>query len=649
LNLGLIDWIIVLLIFGVLIGVLFLSKSLMRSVADFLAAGRTGGRYLITLSSEAAGIAAISIVAYLEMNYITGFTMQWWSLTTAVATMLMTVSGWILYRFRQTRCLTMAQFFEVRYSRKFRIFTGILSFLSGIINFGIFPAVSARFFLYFCGFPDYINILGIQVSTFVLLTLLVIFIPLYFVFTGGHVSIMMTDFFQGVFINIVLLIIIVFFLFKIDWNQIFTAVSTAPENASLLNPFKTGNTKDFNFWYFLIFTIGLFYGKLSWHGAQAYNVSSKSAHEAKMGDVLYNWRNIFFVIFVVFIPVVAYTIMHNPEFISVKASVDPVLNSVGSATLKNQLVVPLVLTNILPKGLMGAFVAIMFAAAITCHAPYLHSWGSILIQDVIIPLRGKPFEPKQHIRLLKYSIFGVAVFIFIFSLLFRETEHILLFFAVTGAIYTGGSGAVIIGGLYWKRGTTSAAWIAMIVGSAIAVGGIIILQIIPDFPINGMTFWGIAMFCSSMIYILVSLFGRHENADMDRILNRGKYENKNEVKIINEVPLKGWKVLGIGKEFTKFDKIIYITTYIYTFTWIAVFIFGTIHYYTSGVSDIEWLNFWKTYIWINTGILIVVVIWLTAGGFIDLKEMIVTLRLAKPDDKDSGFVEKKDVNEIEKQ
>ncbi|MCK7518195.1 MAG: hypothetical protein MZV64_10980 [Ignavibacteriales bacterium] len=383
----------------------------MRSVSDFLAAGRTGGRYLISLSQGTASLGAITIVGMLEMNYIAGFNMRWWEMVMAVVVVGISVSGWVLYRFRQTRCLTMAQFFEVRYSRSFRVFAGALAFVSGIINFGIFPAVSARFFIYFCGLPKTVGVFGLEVSTFALIMIVLLWIPLYFVFSGGQIAVMITDFLQGIFVNTVFIVIVVYLMVQVDWGQIFQALSAAPANASLVNPFHTGSTKDYNFWYFFIGMIGVIYGKLSWQGTQAYNASAKSAHEAKMGDVLANWRGIpQWGLFLVFVPIVAYTFWHGAGFTEAAASVRPVLDGLGSDALRSQLTVPVALTKLLPVGLMGAFAAVMLAAAVGCNETYLHSWGCIFIQDVVQPLRKKAFAPAEHIKFLKASILAVAAF-----------------------------------------------------------------------------------------------------------------------------------------------------------------------------------------------------------------------------------------------
>ena len=184
---------------------------------------------------------------------------------------------------------------------------------------------------------------------------------------------------------------------------------------------------------------------------------------------------------------------------------------------------PFVLSEVLPVGLLGAFAALMLAAFISTHDTYLHSWGSIFIQDVIMPFRDKPFDKDTHIKVLRYSIFGVAVFIFLFSLLFSQSQKIALYFAVTAAIFSGGCGAVIIGGLYWDRGTTAAAWTAMVVGAVIGVGGTLVKQISSEWladpasyqtmksvllflqSINGQEYWGIGMAASSLSYVTVCL------------------------------------------------------------------------------------------------------------------------------------------------
>ncbi|MBT5078105.1 MAG: sodium:solute symporter, partial [Candidatus Marinimicrobia bacterium] len=228
-NLSIFDWSIVVL---VLTGMFFSvrsSRGLLKSVTDFLVAGRSAGRYVMSISSGVAGLGAITIVNYMEMNYIAGFSMSWWGMTSALVILLITVSGWVIYRFRQTRCLTLAQFFEQRYSRKFRIFTGIVAFSAGLINFGIFPAVGARFFIYFCGIPQTLPLLGFDVNSYALLMIILLSISLYFVFMGGQIAVIIADFFQGVFVNFVFVIMIIFLFLYVDWGQVHSALADTPK------------------------------------------------------------------------------------------------------------------------------------------------------------------------------------------------------------------------------------------------------------------------------------------------------------------------------------------------------------------------------------------------------------------------------------
>jgi SSS family solute:Na+ symporter len=695
-NLTAIDWTIVFTILVLMFLSVIVSKKLMRSVADFLAAGRSAGRYVISVASGVAGLGAITVVSYMEMNYIAGFSLSWWGMTSALVLLFITVSGWVIYRFRQTRCLTLAQFFEMRYSRRFRIFTGMVAFLAGIINFGIFPAVGARFFIYFCGLPHSVGILGLEIGTYPLLMIVLLLISLYFVFTGGQIAVIIADFFQGAFVNIVFVVMILFLFFAVDWSQVQKALVDAPkiqaqeeiertrrteefqalnlddrqqqedeinnrhENSSRINPFHTSHVDDFNFWFFLIGVIGVMYGTMSWQGTQAYNASAKSAHEAKMGSVLAGWRGLPQTLFFLFVPIIAFTVMNHGDFAFISDKVNNTLATLNPEAIQSQVRVPLVLASILPVGLMGAFAAVMLAAFISTHDTYLHSWGTILVQDVIMPYRKKPFTPKQHLLILRLSIVGVAVFIFFFSLLFQQTQKIALFFAITGAIFAGGSGAVIIGGLYWKRGTAAAAWAAMIIGAGIAVSGIIMHQLSDEYlavtgttsgfvalvkqtvlfmkSINGQVYWGIGMGISSLTYIVVSLVWSKKPFDLDKLLHRGRFVIEEETKIINKNPERGWKILGMGKEFTRFDKFIYIANYIWTFGWTVVFIVGTVYNLSNEVGDDSWMEFWKIYLLIHIALAVVSIVWFTIGGLKDLKAMIHKLRTIKRDTSDDGFI-----------
>ena len=54
-NLSVTDWLIVLFVFCGMIYSVNTTKGLMKSVTDFLAAGRTAGRYVVSISSGIAG------------------------------------------------------------------------------------------------------------------------------------------------------------------------------------------------------------------------------------------------------------------------------------------------------------------------------------------------------------------------------------------------------------------------------------------------------------------------------------------------------------------------------------------------------------------------------------------------------------------
>jgi SSS family solute:Na+ symporter len=634
------DWFIVFLTVVLTVISAIITKSCTRSVADFLAANRCAGRYVLGISDGMANLGAISVIAMFEMYYQSGFSGYWWSIIWIPISMFIAMSGWVVYRFRQTQALTVAQFFEMRYSKNFRIFAGIIAFVSGIINFGIFPAVGTRFFMYYCHLPSYFNFFNLEISVYPILMGILLSLSLLFVYLGGQIAVMVTDFIQSIFCMFVGIAIMLYFVSKFDWNTVTATMSALPAGKSLLNPFDSNNVEGFNLSYFLIISFGMFYGTMAWQGSQGYFAAAKNPHESKMGRVVGEWRRSLTNIPILILPIIAFVVMHNPEF---KASSDlagNLLNSIDNNALRQQQTVAVALSYCLPHGMLGAFCAFMVCAFLGNHNSYMHSWGSILVQDVILPLRkGSPLNNQQHLRLLRIAICFVAIFIYCFSLLFTLKDFILMFFNITGAIFTGGAGSAIIGGLYWKRGTTLGAWAAMITSIVGSVTGIAIQQLYNDFPLNGTQMFFGVMLLSMAVYIGAAFIGDKRTYDLNKLLHRTEGSSSgSRVSVISVIKRYFNSVVCFGPEFSKSDKWICAGTILWTLSLVATFIIINVVGLIWVLGDDDWMNIWKIWIYVFLVMSLFVTIWLTWGGLRDMIDLFRTLKLKKRDFSDDGTV-----------
>ena len=646
-NLNLVDWGIVAAIAFFLIVQAYRTRRYTQGVSGFLAADRCAGRYIVSIAEGVAALGAITIVGDFQRYYSVGLGTGWWGSLGIPIFLFMTLTGFVIYRYRETRAMTLGQFLEIRYSRKLRVFAGFLVFISGVINFGIFPAVGANFFINYCGLPETYPVLGIGVPTYPSLILILLTIALYFTLVGGQISVLVTDFFQGFFVNIVLVATLIIILLKFDLSDVFDALLLAPEGESMVNPFKTEKIEDFNFWYYMIMIATSIYCRMAWQGSEGYNCSAKSPHEAKMAGILGTFRGWGFTMSLLLLPLCAYMIMNHESYSDTAVHVNAVLATIENTEVRDQMITPVVMTTFLPIGFMGAFAAVMFAAFISTHDTQLHSWGSIFVQDVVLPLRRKPFTPEGHMKWLCWSIIGVAVFVFIFSMVFRQTQHILMYFMITGAIWLGGSGATIIGGLYWKRGTTAAAWATLITGAILASTGIIIDQVWnslygKDFIIDYKWMTAISMGTSVAVYVLVSLLGPRGDFNLDRMLHRGQYASKADhptgkgTESASKWNLK--RIFGYTDEFTWGDKTIYVISIIFAAVQLLAFIIMTIVALTTEVTDRMWSRYHYYFIGSLVIASLLVAVWLTAGGLRDIRRLFVSLRHMRRDDSDDGSV-----------
>ena len=669
-----IDWAITASVFLAIVALSLTGRLFMKDVAGYLAAGRSAGRYLLTVSTTASMVGAISIVAFFQQNLEAGFVLQWWEPLASVAMVLAMLTGWVIYRFRQTRCLTLAEFFERRYSRRFRVFAGLVAFGSGMLNFGIFPSVGSRFFLYFCGLPETVIIGGVEVSLYVSIMVALLTVSVTIVLLGGQVCVVLTDFLQGAVTNVAFVVLTAFLLWLVPWSQVGEVLLSTEPGVSKINPFDTGDVENFNVKFFMIGLIGYLYTRMSWQGTQAYNASAKSAHEAKMGAVLYIWNDIGKMLFTATVPVLTFVLLSHSDWGQVQTGVEQAGAAIASDQVRSQMLVPLTLREVLPVGLRGLMAAMMLGAFISTHTTYLHSWSAIFIQDVVLPLRprGRALSQRAQLGLLRSAAIGVAVFALVFSTFVVPSEALQLYFAATGAIFVGWSGAVIIGGLYWRRGTTRGAWVAAVTGVAMVLAGLFLQQAesgwdehgtaffgaldwlgkdraaaaarwVHAYLPNGQELWGWSMLVCTLLYVLASAPWR-ATCDLDRLLHRDERRTPGDA----EEPRSLLRAIGITAEFTRRDRWLYFATIVFNGFWILVLLAGSgavawhVHVRGGSVRDLDpaWSLFWRYKVLIMLVVAAVVTLWFLVGGIRDATGMLRTLRSRSVSDADTGIVDR---------
>ena len=223
------------------------SRSYVRSVADYLAAGRICGRYVISVADVANALSIIGLVTYIEIKYTTGFALGFWTNLLTPLGMMLTLTGYCVYRFRETRAMSLGQFLEMRYSRPLRIFAAGLRSLAEMLANMIMPAVAARFFIQMLDLPAHIHLLGLQIPTFEILMLLFLTLAITLICLGGTLALVVTDTIQGMILCPLLVCFIIFILCKFSWsNEIIPVMTDRVAGESFINPYDISKLRDFN-------------------------------------------------------------------------------------------------------------------------------------------------------------------------------------------------------------------------------------------------------------------------------------------------------------------------------------------------------------------------------------------------------------------
>ena len=167
-----IDWCITIIPVTCVLALAVYSRKYVRGVADFLAAGRVAGRYVISVGDLEAGLGLYTLVMWTEVRYKTGYALIFWESMVAPLSIVMALTGYCVYRYRETKALSIGQFMEMRYSRPFRIFASLFRAAGDTLTNAIGPAVAANFFIYYLGMPHSVNVMGTSSPMFAIVMII---------------------------------------------------------------------------------------------------------------------------------------------------------------------------------------------------------------------------------------------------------------------------------------------------------------------------------------------------------------------------------------------------------------------------------------------------------------------------------------------
>jgi SSS family solute:Na+ symporter len=251
---------------------------------------------------------------------------------------------------------------------------------------------------------------------------------------------------------------------------------------------------------------------------------------------------------------------------------------------------------------------------------------------------------------------------------YKPGQYIANYAALTAAVFVAGAGVCIIGGLYWRRGTTTGAWTAM--GAGIVCAGIalvakeesmlstatlvawsehglsapakVLLYLRTSPKLSGQVLGFFAIAVAVVSYVVVSVFTSKVAFDLDRLLHRGKYTDAESSGAMSTEGARPTRTLleklGFTREFTGTDKWVTWVTLAWPLLWTVIFVVFTAYNLATPVPDRTWMNFWQWWTVCIFVLGIVVVIWFSIGGFRDLAQMYARLKAYRVDATDDGTV-----------
>ena len=466
-NFTAVDWWIVgvYLLASLLVGIV--ANRFIHSVKAYMIGGGTSGTALNVATYIGTGLGLVTLMYASIEGFSHGFAYVTLALVGFVVGVILGQTGFVIARLRELNLMTIPEYFEHRFDRRTRVTGGIICVVSGVLNMGLFPKMGAVFITYATG----LGATGTDHAAMVnLITSLLIVLVLVYTVMGGMVSVIITDYVQFVVLSFGMALGLYFCLTHPDlgWETMTQALAEH-RGERMFNPVAEGGYGWI--WIFFNFVVFLFAG-FCWAPEASRALTARDPSVAKRTFLLASPGQFARLAIPAFWAIAAFTLVSKSPGLTAHFFPD----GLGGEAAHAAQAMPLALGRIMPAGLLGILVAGLLAAFMSTHDSYLLCWSSVFARDVVNPLRREPMTDKQQIRVTRVAIVCIGLFLLIWGIWYELPASVWTYMAVTGTIYLSGAGVVLIGGIYWKRGSSTGAFVALL-GGLVALGGLFTEQL----------------------------------------------------------------------------------------------------------------------------------------------------------------------------
>lgn len=508
-NFTSLDWgIVVVYLIGVgLIGVL--ANRYIHNVSSYMVAGRGTNTSLNIATYIGTGLGLVTIMYASIDGFQRGFSYLMLAILGFAVGLFLGGTGFVIRRLRELKLVTVTEYFDRRFDRRTRVTAGAICALAGILNMGLFPKMGATFITYSTGLAAVLDDPTVTVN---IVTSILIVMVLVYTVMGGMVSVIVTDYLQFVILSIGLGIGLLYVLFRPDlgWTNIISTLSEYKGEAAF-NPVHA----DSYGWLYMVWMGFVFLAAaLAWAPEATRALTAKDPETTKRTFLLSAPGQWVRLAIPAFLAMAAFTMFSQDAALAAYFFPD---GAAAKAAHADQ-AMPLLVGKLIPAGVLGILVAGLMAAFMSTHDSYFLCWASVIVRDVVNPLRRIPLTDRQQIRLTRIIIVFIGVFLLGWGVWYPLPDSVWTYMAVTGNIYLSGAATILVGGMYWKRASCTGAFAAL-VGGLFSIFGVFLDPIKVRFPWLTEEMLGVGnyVFCI-LIFIVFSLLfpdreaPRHEEA-----------------------------------------------------------------------------------------------------------------------------------------